>query len=89
MVGGKPGEVVDVGLTSDVRWSIENNTLVREESLSAEHLLNIRNWKLAVPTTHANLETSSGNNMRVDRFSSNRGPQAGSPPGVGRLGTAS
>ena len=82
VVGGKPGEVVDVGLTSDVRWSIENNTLVREESLSAEHLLNIRNWKLAVPTTHANLETSSGNNMRVDRFSSNRGPQAGSPLGV-------
>ncbi len=73
LVGAKPGELVDVGLTSDVLWSIKNNTLTREEILTAKQPLNVRRWKLAVPTTHANLETSSSNNVRVDRFSSNEG----------------
>ena len=44
-----------------------------EEILTAKQPLNVRRWKLAVPTTHANLETSSTNNVRVDRFSSNEG----------------
>ena len=74
LVGAKPGELVDVGLTSDVLWSIKNNTLTREEILTtAKGPLNVRRWKLAVPTTHANLETSSINNLRVDRLSSNGG----------------
>jgi hypothetical protein len=82
VVGTKSGELVDVGLTSDVLWSIKNNTLVREEILTAKQPLNVRRWKLAVPTTHANLETSLSNNMRVDTFSSNRGPQRRSAAGV-------
>jgi hypothetical protein len=73
LVGAKPGELVDVGLTSDVLWTIKNNTLTREEILTAKQPLNVRRWKLAVPTTHANLETSSINNVRVDRFSSKGG----------------
>jgi hypothetical protein len=73
IVGGKPGELVDVGLTSEVRWVIRNNTLVREEILTAKQPLNVRRWKLAVPTTHANLETSISGNMRVDRLFSNEG----------------
>jgi hypothetical protein len=87
LVGAKPGELVDVGLTSDVLWTIKNNTLTREEILTAKQPLNVRRWKLAVPTTHANLETSLINNVRVDRFSSNRGPQAGSPLGVADEGS--
>ncbi|MCM3901924.1 MAG: hypothetical protein ND866_09480 [Pyrinomonadaceae bacterium] len=82
LVGAKPGDLVDVGLTSDVLWSIKNNTLTREEILTAKQPLRVRRWKLVVPTTHANLETNTSNNVRVDRFSSNRGPQAGSPLGV-------
>ena len=76
VVGGKSGELVDVGLISDVRWSIKNNTLVREEILTAKEPLNVRRWQLAVPTTHSNLETTSSNNTRVDTFSSNRSAQA-------------
>ena len=73
VVGGKPGEPVDVGLSSEVRWAIKNNTLVRQEILTAKQPVNVRRWKLAVPTTHANLATSTSGNMRVDKFSSNQG----------------
>jgi hypothetical protein len=79
VVGTKSGEVFDVGLTSEVRWAIKDTTLVRQEILTAQRPLQVRRWKLAVPTTHTNLETSSSNNMRVDRFFSNRVPVAGSP----------
>jgi hypothetical protein len=73
IVGGKSGELVEVGLSSEVRWAIRNNTLVRQEILSAKQPVNVRRWKLAVPTTHANLYTSSSGNIRVDKFSSNEG----------------
>lgn len=73
VVGAKPGELVDVGLASEVRWAISNNTLVREEILTAKQPLTVRRWKVAVPTTHATVETSSSNNARVDRFSSTEG----------------
>lgn len=73
VVGSKPGEVVDVGLMTEVRWAFKNNTLVRQEILTAMQPLNVRRWKLAVPTTHTHVETSLSNNIRVDRFSSEAG----------------
>ncbi len=73
IVGGKPAQPVDVGLSSEVRWVITNNTLVREEILTANQPLTIRRWKLAVPTTHANLDTAPRGNVRVDKFSSTEG----------------
>jgi hypothetical protein len=73
VVGAKPGELIDPGLTSDVLWSIKDNTLTRQEILTATQPLNVRRWKLAVPTTHANVETGSSNNIRVDKFTSNEG----------------
>jgi hypothetical protein len=87
LVGGKPGELVDVGLTSDVLWSIKNNTVTRQEILTAKQPLNIRLWKLAVPTTHSNLETSLIEKLRVDRFSSHQGPRAGGPLGLADEGS--
>ena len=74
VVGGKPGDPVDVGLTSEVTWHIVNQALVREETLTASKPLTIRSWHLAVPTTYANVTTEQdkkGN--RVDRFFSERG----------------
>jgi hypothetical protein len=70
LVGAKPGELVDLGLTSDVLWSIKNNILTRQEILTTKQPVNVKRWKLVVPTTHSNLETSAINNVRVDRFSS-------------------
>ncbi len=69
VVGGSPGKPVDVGLTSEVTWRIVNQSLVREETLTATKPLTIRRWRLAVPTTYANVSTEQdGRGQRVDRF---------------------
>jgi hypothetical protein len=73
LVGGKSGQLVDVGLTSDVLWSIKDNTLTRQEILTGKHTVRVRRWRLAVTTTHVLLETRSINNMRVDKLSSDEG----------------
>src|SRR4030095_16993720 len=73
VVGGPPGKPVDIGLTSDVTWHIVNQTLVREETLTATKPLTIRRWKLAVPATYANVNTEQRNGSRLDRFYSSTG----------------
>ncbi len=73
VVGSKPGELIDVGLSSEVVWRIEKDTLIREETLTAKQPVEIRRWWLAVPTTHANVETRFVGNARSDLFTSNEG----------------
>jgi hypothetical protein len=71
LVGGRPGEWVDVGLSSEVLWRIEKRMLIREETLTSRQPLKIRRWRLAVPSTYSVVETTLKNNARVDRFTSN------------------
>jgi hypothetical protein len=73
VVGEPPGKVQDVGLTSEVVWRIENGTLIREETLSSKQAVRIRRWRLAVPTTHDQVETGVVNGVRVDSFNSDKG----------------
>ena len=73
VVGSPSGRVQDVGLTSEVAWRIENGTLIREETLSSKQPVNIRRWRLAVPTTHGQVETGVVNGVRVDSFRSDKG----------------
>jgi hypothetical protein len=73
VVGTPSGKVQDVGLTSEVVWAIENGTLVREETLSSKQPVSIRRWRLAVPTTHDQVETNVVNGVRVDSFRSDKG----------------
>ena len=73
VVGTPAGKVQDVGLTSEVVWTIENGTLVREERLTSKQPVNIRRWRLAVPTTHDHVETETVNGVRVDHFNSAKG----------------
>lgn len=73
LVGAKPGELVDVGLSSTVTWTVADRVLVREEILKAKNPLAIRRWRLAVPTTSAQVETQWDDNVRADRFTSNEG----------------
>jgi len=73
VVGTPAGKVQDVGLTSEVVWAIENGTLVREETLSSKQPVSIRRWRLAVPTTHDQVETETVNGVRVDHFNSAKG----------------
>ncbi len=73
LVGAKSGELVDVGLGSTVTWNVADRVLVREEILTAKNPLAIRRWRLAVPTTSAQVETQWNDNVRADRFTSNEG----------------
>jgi hypothetical protein len=68
VVGTKSGQLQNVGLTSEVVWRIENGTLVREETLSSEQPVTIRNWRMAVPTMHDKVVTTDSY-----RFSSSAG----------------
>jgi len=69
LVGAKPGELIDAGLTCEVSWRIENDALIRAEKVSAARPIEIRRWRLAVPTTYAVAETRFEQQQRIDRFS--------------------
>ena len=71
VVGTPSGKVQDVGLTSEVVWTIENGTLFREETLSSKQPVSIRRWWLAVPTTCDQVETGVVNGVRVSLTSAN------------------
>jgi hypothetical protein len=73
LVGARPGQPIDVGLTSEIVWRIVKDTLIREETLTATRPLKIRSWRLAVPTTYEHVETILKNRTRVDIFSSAEG----------------
>ncbi len=71
--GGQPGELLNVGLTSEVNWSIQKGGLIREELITAKQPVNIRRWWLTVPSSYPNVQTEFEHNTRVDRFSSGKG----------------
>lgn len=73
VVGNKSGEWSDVGLTSEVTWRIENDTLIREETLTSNQPINIRHWRIVVPSSYGQVETDFGAGARRDRFSSKSG----------------
>jgi len=72
-IGGKSGEWTDVGLTSEVVWHITNNSISREETLSATKPVTIRGWRMAVPSSYGKVDTEIVGNKRIDRFSANQG----------------
>ncbi|HEY3038564.1 MAG TPA: hypothetical protein VGJ66_07490 [Pyrinomonadaceae bacterium] len=71
--GSQPGQLLDPGLTSEVVWRIEKDTLTREETITAKQPVGIRRWWLSVPSTYANVETEFDHNTRIDRFTSAKG----------------
>lgn len=56
IVGTPAGKVQDVGITSEVVWRIENGAVTREEMLSATQPVSIRRWRMAIPSTHSNID---------------------------------
>jgi len=67
-VGGKPGELANIDLTSEVNWRLENQTLIREETLTSQKALSVRRWWLVIPTTAATAETAVTAKQRWDRM---------------------
>ncbi|HEY0457791.1 MAG TPA: hypothetical protein VGC97_01490 [Pyrinomonadaceae bacterium] len=72
-VGSKSGETFENGITSEVRWRIEGNKLIREETLTADRDLTIKNWRVTLPATadKARVEMSGGE--RADVFDGREG----------------
>jgi hypothetical protein len=56
-IGTKSGQLVNPGLTSEVRWTFAPDaSLERVETLTSEAPVTIRSWRLAVPTTASTAE---------------------------------
>src|SRR6267154_866507 len=70
VVGANAGVLVDPGLVSEVKWTIEGNTLRRKESLTASKSLSVRRLWLAIPSRYDHVETSYLEGARIDRLSS-------------------
>jgi hypothetical protein len=51
-IGTKSGQLVDPGLTSEVRWTLGESMLTRVETLTAAAPLQLRRWRVVVPTTN-------------------------------------
>ncbi len=73
VVGTKSGDLVDVGLVSEVEWRIENNTISRKEMLTSKQPISVRRWQIVVPSSYGKVETGTKNGSRIDRFSSKEG----------------
>jgi hypothetical protein len=58
-LGTKSGQLVDPGLTSEVRWILRDAALERRETLTATVPINIRTWRVIVPTTNTAVEQTS------------------------------
>ncbi|HQU83409.1 MAG TPA: hypothetical protein PKY59_09805 [Pyrinomonadaceae bacterium] len=75
-IGSKSGEIFANGLTSEVEFKIENNKLIRRETLTAENDINIKKWHVAVPTTAEKTWFEIKNEQRTDYFSGREGTLA-------------
>src|ERR1044071_306294 len=68
LVGGKSGQVVDPGITSEVVLAHERTTLTREETLKSSADVTIKRWGVAVPTAGAGAVVLFDGGRRRDRF---------------------
>ena len=75
-VGGKSGETFANGLTSEVEFRIENNKLIRRETLTADRDLTVKKWRVAIPLTGDKTHLEIKNNQPVDYFSGREGTLA-------------
>ena len=57
-VGGRPGVPQDVGLLSEVTWKIEDDKLVRTDSITATRPVQLKRFWVMVPSTCDRVSTS-------------------------------
>ena len=82
VVGGKAGERADAVLQSDVEWTLDGDTAVRTERLTAARPLRIKRWRVSVTTTGTRATTSSQGGIRTDVFDGPDGRLAVSVPRI-------
>jgi hypothetical protein len=72
-IGTKSGERFDIGLTSEVVWKINGNKLIREETLTGDKDLTLKNWRFAFPSTATRNRSEIIENKRFDTFEGDEG----------------
>ncbi|HMI54262.1 MAG TPA: hypothetical protein VK525_22325 [Candidatus Saccharimonadales bacterium] len=70
VVGGRAGAHVDLGLTSEVTWSLAGSKLRRTETLTALKPIKVRRLWMSVPSSADHVQTIFSNGTRTDRLSS-------------------
>jgi hypothetical protein len=58
-VGTKSGQLVTPGLTSEVVWMLRDGLLERRETVTASTPINLRTWRVVVPTTNTSAAVRS------------------------------
>src|SRR6185436_9410399 len=66
--GGKPGDLVDPHITTEVVWRLDGNTLTRDETLKSSEAITVKRWWVAVPTTASSGQVDVRNGERWDRM---------------------
>jgi len=72
-VGGKAGELQNIGLTTEVTWMLHEQTLTRSETVSASKSIKLRKLWMAVPSRGSHLQTIENNGKRVDQIAGEPG----------------
>lgn len=70
VLSGKAGELVDPGLTAEVTWKLQGNSIVRKEVLTASRPLAVSRFWVVVPSTATTANTQFEDGIRVDRLNS-------------------
>jgi hypothetical protein len=65
--------LVEPGLTSEVRWRIEGDTLVRSETITAARPVSIKRFSVLFPSTGTSASTRFEDGRRIDRFTGPEG----------------
>lgn len=60
-IGSKSGEIFENGVVSEVEFKLENNKLIRRETLTADKDLTIKKWRVAVPSTADKVKSATKN----------------------------
>ncbi len=60
-------------MTAEVVWKVVGNKLIRQETLTADKDLTLKNWRFAVPTTAAKNRVEFVQNKRLDVFTGDEG----------------
>ena len=72
-LGLKSGQTVDPGLTTEVSWRIDGDTLLRTETITASSQIKVRRFWIIIPSTGDHNSTRLDGGIRTDQFDSPEG----------------
>jgi len=70
---GQPEAFADAGLTSEVKWKLDGDTLVRTEKITAANPMILRRFSVIFPSTGDVVSTRDEKGTRLDRFTGRDG----------------